>query len=83
MSQPNPVKETLQGAYYYEEKNVRGKTRKDKYCSFCSSRIPAGSSHKGATIFSDEFRAIAWCDECDKKYSSEILEMKGGEYDSY
>jgi len=81
MSQ-NPVKEALEGAYYYEDKSV-SRTRKNKSCDFCSATIPSGSSHKGATIFNDEFIALVWCNDCNDKYANELSAMRNAEYDSY
>jgi len=78
----NPVKEMLEGAYYYENTSV-GRTRKDKTCDICSSTIPTGSSHNGATIFNSEFTNVIFCEACEMKYSTELAEMENGEYDDF
>lgn len=78
----NPVKEALNGSYFYENFSV-ARTRKNKSCGICGGSIPAGSAHKGAKLFCDEYYDLNICSSCETTYEKELGEMRRGEYNSY
>jgi hypothetical protein len=82
MDQFNPVKEMLEGCYFYESTSVSC-TRKDKSCSLCSNTIPRGSAHTGAKLFCDEYFQVDFCNDCVERYKTELAAMKNQEYDTY
>lgn len=82
MSKYNPVKELLEGCYFYENTSVSS-TRKSKACSLCSATIPVGSAHIGAKLFGGEFFQVDFCNDCKDRYSVELSEMQNQKYDSY
>ena len=81
-SNQNPVKEMLEGSYYYESTSV-GRSRKSKTCSLCGNSIPTGSASNGAKLFHGEFYQVDFCQECETNFSSELAEMRSGNYDDY
>ena len=78
----SPVHEMMQGSYFYETTSV-GKSRKDKYCSLCDTKIPAGSASNGAKIFRDAYYQVDFCSKCEETYKAELAEMYDGKLDDY